>query len=334
MQVLIINQAEIARLLPMPACIEVMADALRTLARGDVILPLRPVMPLPEGRGSLVLMPAYLGSPEALGLKVITVMPGNMGTEYDSHPGIVMLLDAEHGQPLAIMDASEITAIRTAAVSGLATRLLAREDADDLALLGSGVQARTHLAAMLAVRPVRRVRVWSRTAAHAAQFAAEAAAQHGLPVEAAATARDAVQGATIICTITASATPVLHGDWLTAGAHLNAAGASVRAARELDTEAIRRSRLFVDRRESALSEAGDLLIPMEEGALDAGHIAGELGDLLLGRVAGRTAGDQITCFESLGLAIEDVAAARFLYAAATEQEVGVRVELGGSRHGG
>lgn len=333
MQVLIINQAEIARLLPMATCIDVMAEALATLARGDVILPLRPVMPLPEGRGSLVLMPAYVGSPEALGLKVITVMPGNAGTEYDSHPGVVMLLDAEHGQPLAIMDASEITAIRTAAVSGLATRLLAREDADELALLGSGVQARTHLAAMLAVRPVRRVRVWSRTAAHAERFAAEATARHGLPVAAVPTARAAVEGAGLICTITASASPVLAGEWLAAGAHVNAAGASVRTARELDTAAIRRARLFVDRRESALSEAGDLLIPIAEGAVDEAQIAGELGDLVLGRVAGRESGDQITCFKSLGLAIEDVAAARYLYVAATELGVGLRVELGGGRHG-
>jgi ornithine cyclodeaminase/alanine dehydrogenase-like protein (mu-crystallin family) len=332
MQVLIVNQDEVRALLPMNECIDVMADALRTLARGDVILPLRPVMRLPDPANALILMPADLAAPAALGLKVITIFPGNAGSEFDSHPGVVMLFDTEHGQPLAIMDASEITAIRTAAVSGLATRLLAREDAADLALLGSGTQARTHLEAMLAVRPVRRVRVWSRTAERARAFAVAAARRHGLPVESVGAARDAVEGADLICTATASPEPVLLGDWIAPGAHINAVGSSIAATRELDTAALVRARLFVDRRESTLNEAGEFLIPKREGAIDDDHIQAELGELLLGTKTGRTSPDEITLFKSLGIAIEDVAAARHIYVKAQQQHTGTSVELGGARH--
>lgn len=332
MQVLIVNQDEVRALLPMNECIEVMAEALKTLARGDVILPLRPVMRLPDPSNALILMPAYLGAPAALGLKVITIFPGNAGSEFDSHPGVVMLFDTEHGQPLAIMDASEITAIRTAAVSGVATRLLAREDAADLALLGSGVQARTHLDAMLAVRPVRRVRVWSRTPERARAFAEAAARRHNQPVEPVSTAGDAVEGAGLICTTTASSEPVLLGEWIAPGAHINAVGSSVAATRELDTAAVARSRMYVDRRESTVNEAGDFLIPKREGAFGDEHIRGELGELLLGSVQGRTTPEQITLFKSLGLAIEDVAAARYIFTKAQQQNAGTWVELGGERH--
>jgi alanine dehydrogenase len=331
MKVLIINQQEVRALLPMPRCIEVMAEALRTLARGDVIVPLRPVMRLADPSNALIMMPAYVGSPPSLGLKVITIFPGNAGTEFDSHPGVVMLFDTEHGQPLAIMDASEITAIRTAAVSGLATRLLAREDAGDLALLGSGVQARTHLEAMLAVRPVRRVRVWSPTREHLRLFVEAAARRHGIAVEAASSAREAVTEADLICTTTASAEPVLLGGWITPGAHINAVGSSVATMRELDSDAVLRSRLYVDRRESALNEAGDFLIPKREGAFGDEHLRGELGELLLGQATGRASPDEITLFKSLGIAIEDVAAARFIFEEATRQHSGTWVELGGSR---
>ena len=333
MNVLILNQREIAQLLPVGTCIEVMAAALAAMTRGEVVLPLRPMMRLPEDKGLVAMMPAWLGEPRALGLKVISIMPGNQGTQYDSHPGIVLLLDAEHGQPLAIMDASEITAIRTAAVSGLATRLLAREDAAVLALLGSGVQARTHLEAMLAVRPLREVRVWSRTSANAQRFAEQATARHRLPVHAVASAEQAVTGADLICTVTASNEPVLKGAWLRPGAHVNAVGVSQRTARELDAAAVARSLLFVDRRESALNEAGDFLLAREEGAVSDDHILGEIGEVLLGRIPGRRSADDITLFKSLGLAIEDVAAAHYLYERAREQGAGTLVELGGERDG-
>ncbi len=331
MATLILTQPEIRALLPMDVCMDLVGEALATLARGEAQNPLRRGMRLADGRGLLGMMPGSMSSPPALGLKVVGVFPGNHGTEYDAHQGVVVLFEPQNGVPRAILDASEITAIRTAAASGVATRALAREDAGDLALLGSGVQARMHLAAMLVARRVRRVRVFSPSRANREAFAARESERHGIRVEACDSARAAVEGADLVCTVTSSKTPVLEGRWLQSGCHVNAAGACLADARELDTEAVRRARVFVDRRESALSEAGDLLIPMNEGALGAEHIQGELGELLLGRCAGRRTQAEITLFESLGLAVEDLAAAHYLDRVGRERGMGTLVELGGRR---
>ena len=287
MKVLIVSQPEVARLLPMAECIEVMAEALKAVARGEVVLPLRQVVVLPHHLGALASMPAYIESPRGMAVKVIAVFPGNHGTPFDSHQGAVLLFEGEHGGLRAILDATEVTAIRTAAVSGVATRLLARQGGGDLAILGSGVQARTHLEAMLAVRRIRRVRVWSPTAEKRERFAEREGRRHGITVEPVATAREAVAGADLICTTTSSREPVLEGQWLAPGTHVNAVGSSIKSARELDTAAVVRSRLFVDRRESTLNEAGDFLIPKAEGAIGDDHIRGEIGDILLGSVRGR-----------------------------------------------
>jgi ornithine cyclodeaminase len=330
-RVLVVNQAEVGSLLPMAACMDAMAAALRTLARGDARLPLRSVILLPDGRGAFAVMPAYLGDPPSIGLKAISVFPGNHASGLDSHQGAVLLFEAEHGRLAAVMDASSITAIRTAAVSGVATRLLAREDAGDLAILGSGVQAHTHLEAMAIARRLSRVRAWSRDPANVRAFVERAARRLGIQVEAVGSAREAVAGADLICTTTASHAPVLMGDWIAPGAHVNAVGASLSRDRELDTAAVVRSRLFVDRRESALAEAGDFLIPKAEGAFGDDHIRAELGELLLGTRPGRESGEAVTLFKSLGLAVEDVAAARLIYANAVRTGVGTWIELGGER---
>ncbi|MGH7730391.1 MAG: ornithine cyclodeaminase family protein [Candidatus Eiseniibacteriota bacterium] len=331
MSVRIVTQAEVERLLPMSECIEVMGEALMTLARGDAVLPLRSMVRLPDRPGLLGLMPAYLGAPRVMGLKVVTVMPGNHGTEYDSHQGAVLIFEVEHGSPLAVIDGTSITAIRTAAVSGVATRALAREDAGDLAILGSGVQAASHLEAMKAVRALRRVRVWSRDPHHARAFAERESARHGLPVEAAGSPSAAVEGADLVCTTTSSRQPVLEGAWLAPGTHVNAVGACTRDARELDTAAVAGARLYVDRRESALNEAGDFLIARSEGAIGDDHIVGELGDLLIGRLPGRRSPAERTLFESLGIAVEDLAAAHHIWRKAEREGRGIAVELGGRR---
>jgi ornithine cyclodeaminase len=327
-EVRVVARDEVRQLLSMERCIELMADALAALSRGEVDNPLRTVMRVPRLGAALAMMPAGLTSPAAIGLKVISVFPGNRGSGYESHQGFVLLFETEHGAPVALIDAGEITAIRTAAVSGLATRLLARDDADDLAILGSGTQARTHLEAMLLARPgIGRIRAWSPNAERLQAFAMEASRAHELPVEVAASAHDAVEGATIVCTVTASPTPILEGEWLTPGAHVNAVGASQPNARELDAEAVRRSRLFVDRRESALHECGDLLAAMEAGVVDEGHIVGELGDLLTGGAVGRRDASEITLFESLGLAVEDLAAAHEVWRLAAERGAGTSIRL-------
>jgi ornithine cyclodeaminase/alanine dehydrogenase-like protein (mu-crystallin family) len=330
-KVLIVGQDEVPRLLPMPECIAAMQQAFAALARGEALNPLRQVVALRAGHGVLASMPAEAGHLGVAGLKAITVVPGNHATPLDSHQGVVLLFEAEHGRLLAVVDATSLTAIRTAAVSGLATRLLAREDAGDLAILGSGVQARTHLEAMALVRRLRRVRVFSRQPARLEAFAKAASARHALPVEATASARDAVLGADIVCSVTSSPVPVLKGEWLAAGAHVNAVGASLPSCRELDTAAVARASLFVDRRESALSEAGDFLFPKQEGVIGDDHIKGEIGELLLGRVTGRRSQDEVTLFKSLGLAVEDVAAAHLVYQRADDDGSGTWLDLGGSR---
>ena len=331
MKVLVVNQHEVPALLPMEECIDVMADALTALTRGDAVMPLRGMSGMPKQPGLLAWMPSMLPASDVMGIKVISVFP-NEGTELESHQGAVLLFEAKRGQLLAVVDASEITAIRTAAVSGLATRLLARPDADDLAILGSGTQAGTHLESMMAVRSIRRVRVWSRDGAHARTFAETQSGRRGLSVEVAATAKEAVEGASIVCTTTSATQPVLEGRWLTPGAHVNAVGFAGPTGRELDAEAVARARLFADRRESIQNEAGDFLLAKRDGAVGDDHVAGEIGEVLLGKVEGRTAPDQITIFESLGLAIEDLAAVNHVYRRAQETGMGTWVELGGERH--
>ncbi len=330
MKVLIVNQFEVAEWLPMRECIDVMAEAFKMLTSGNTILPLRPIMWLPERVGALAMMPAFMKDINAMGLKVLTLFPGNHGTPYDSHQGAVLLCEATHGCLLAIMDATAITAIRTAAVSGLAAKLLAREDACNLAILGAGTQARTHLEAMLLVRKITRVRVWSRNTEHARKFAEHESQRHHSKIEAVETAQEAVTGADIICTTTAAKEPIVLGEWLTPGAHVNAVGACTPITRELDTAAMLKSHLIVDRRESALNEAGDFIIPKNEGALDDTHIRGELGEILLGQIDGRTLPEQMTLFKSLGLAIEDLAAAHYIYTKIKEQGAGTWIEWGGN----
>jgi ornithine cyclodeaminase len=331
MATLILTQQEIRSLLPMATCMEIVAGALASLARGEGQNPLRWGMKLADGRGLIGMMPGATTSPPTLGLKVVSVFPGNHGTPYDSHQGVVMLFDTEHGVPEAILDASEITAIRTGAASGVATRALAREDAGDLAILGSGVQARSHLEAMLVARRITRVRVYSPGREHRESFARRESERHGVRVEAMASARAAIEGAEIVCTTTTSREPVLEGAWLAEGAHVNAAGACLKHARELDTQAVVRSRLFVDRRESALNEAGDFLIPRSEGALGDDHIQGELGEVLIGKIPGRRTREEITLYESLGIAVEDLVTAHYLDSTARERGVGTLVQLGGLR---
>lgn len=323
MKVLFVNEAGVKELLPMGECVALMREALATFARGDAVLPLRSLVRLPDGSGLLGLMPGYLGEPKSFGLKAVSVMPGNHGTAYDSHQGVVMLFGLEHGEPLAILDATAITAIRTAAASGAATEALAKPDAGDLAIIGSGAQARAHLEAMRAVRKLRRVRVWSRSRPNAERLARESGA------EVANTAEDAVRDADLICTTTASKDPVLTGTWVAPGAHVNAVGACFPASRELDTDLVKRSRFFTDCRESCVNESGDFLIARREGAIGDTHLLGELGEVLIGKVPGRTSPQDVTIYESLGIALEDLASAHFIHRRAKETGAGQWLEWGG-----
>jgi ornithine cyclodeaminase len=238
-----------------------------------------------------------------------------------------MLFSAVTGELLALMNASAITAIRTAAVSGVATDLLARKDASDLAIIGAGVQARTHLKAIAEVRSIKRCRVASRNIEHAFRLAEEMSGSFPFAIEPVETGEQAVAGADVIATVTNAKEPVVHREWISPGVHLNVVGSSTPLAREVDTATMVDSALFVDRRESTLNEAGDYLFAMREGAVGPEHIRAELGEVLTGLKPGRTSAEEITLFKSLGLAVEDLAAANYLYRKAKELDAGTWIEF-------
>ena len=319
---LVLSEEDVVGLLDMEGCIEAMADILEALARGELFQPLR-VIAFPPGESSAIgLMPAHRsGDQAAYSLKTICLFPDNPTRGLDAHQGTVTLFSGETGQVRALMNASAITAIRTAAVSGVATRLLAREDASELAIVGAGVQARSHIEAMRAVRPWTSIRVASRTAEHAQALAEETG------TEAAGSVEEAVRGADVVVTATNSSEPVVEHGWLKPGAHVNAVGSSVKTARELDTATMAACSLFVDRRESTLNEAGDYLFPAQEGAIGPDHIRAEIGEILIGKHRGRTGPDELTVFKSLGLAVEDLAAAEYVVRRAQETGTGTTVEF-------
>ena len=329
MTVLFINERLVHELLPMGVCIELMRDALATFSSGGAVQPLRSLLRLPDGTGVLGLMPGYLAEPLSFGIKVVSVMPGNRGTAYESHQGVVILLGAVHGEPQAILDASAITAIRTGAASAAATDTLARADAGDLALIGSGTQAHMHLTAMAIVRRLRRVRVWSRTRENAERFARESSSAVGVEIEVMGTAEEAVRGADLLCTVTSAREPVVRGEWLSPGVHVNAAGACFATHRELDTEAVRRARFYTDSRDSCLNEAGDFRMARIDGAIEDGHLLGELGEVLIGKIPGRLSRDDITVYESLGIAIEDLASAHAVHQRAVAMGAGLSLDWTG-----
>jgi ornithine cyclodeaminase len=319
MKVRVIAEHDVRRLLPVAECIEPMAEALAALARGELYNPLRSVVLPPGAEAFLGLMPAYRATPGPLySLKAVCIAPGNPARGLDSHQGFVALFDGVTGEPRAFVNASAITAIRTAAVSAVATRLLARPGSRTLAILGAGVQARSHLDAMRAVLPFERVRVWSRTAARAAELDG---------VEVAATAEEALAGADVVVTATTSREPVVRREWLADGAHVNAVGSSISSARELDSATMGAAALYVDRRESTLNESGDYLFALADGAVGPDSIRGELGELLNGTVDGRRDDSELTVFKSLGLAVEDLAAAEHVLRRAEAEGAGAEVEF-------
>lgn len=323
----VLSGSDIAQLLPLPKCIELMKTALAATSRGDVVQPLRQVIGLPGDGGVLSLMPGALANPRCFGAKIVSVFHGNFAVGRSSHQGVVVLFEPEQGSVVALMDATEITARRTAAVSAVATDHLARRDAGDLAILGYGQQAGIHLAAMLAVRKLRRIRVWGRSKERAQAFASRESERHGLSVEAASTVTDCVRDADIICTATSAESPVLHGADIGPGAHLNLVGSSIPETAEVDSETLRRARVFVDFREAAFAQGGELLRALGAGDIAPSHVLGEIGDVVLGRVEGRRNDTDITLFKSLGLAAEDLVAADFLLGAARDRGIGSKISF-------
>lgn len=287
-----LTEEQVRAVLRMEELIPAMAGALRDLSAGKVQQPMRTVLPVTEHKGFFAVMPAYGG---ALGAKLVTFYPHN--TEVHTHHAMILLFRPETGEPLVTMDGRLITEMRTAAVSAVATDALARTDASVLAILGSGVQARSHLEAMRIVRKFREVRVWSPR--NAGAFAKE------FDVRAAASAEEAVRGADVIVVATTATTPVMMGDWLSPGAHINAVGAPRPDWRELDDVVLRRARIYVEAREAAMKESGDVIA--------AGKIFAEIGEVVAGTKSGRESEDEITLFKSVGVAVEDIVAADLVW---------------------
>jgi ornithine cyclodeaminase/alanine dehydrogenase-like protein (mu-crystallin family) len=332
MRVLVLSHRDVLAALPPEDCAEAMAAVLAEHARGGSFMPLRSVMMPPDAAGFLGLMPGWRGpragdGTAAFALKAVCVMPGNPARGLDAHQGLVTLFDGETGQPRAILDASAITEVRTAAVTAVATRVLSRPDARTLAIIGAGTQARAHLTALLPARAFEQVRVYAPTQAHARALI-EHARPAGAELSVAPSAQDALRDADVVVTATSSREPVLRRGWLKPGAHLNAVGASTPRARELDTATVADSALFCDSRESLRNEAGEFQLAVAEGLI-AGeeHVRAELGEVLAGTAAGRRDPGELTLFRSLGLAIEDLAAAETAVAAARAAGLGTEVEL-------
>lgn len=319
---LILSHDDVLAALSPEECAEAVAEVLAGHARGEALMPLRTAIPFEGAAGFMATMPAWRGGADSVfSMKSLCVMPGNPARGLDSHQGIVTLFDGATGVPRAILDASAITAVRTAAVSAVATRVLARDDARVLAILGAGVQGRAHLRALPGVRAFEEVRVYAPSPEHARALADGQATI-------ASSAEEAVRGADVVVLATSSAEPVIRRDWLAPGAHVNAIGASVRSARELDVGTVAASALFCDSRESLRNEAGEFRLALEQGAI-AGedHVRAELGEVLAELAPGRADAQEITVFRSLGLAVEDLAAAERAVLRARSLGLGTEVEM-------
>jgi alanine dehydrogenase len=319
---LLLSEEDIRIVLSMDDLIGAMRTALEQFSTRAVEQPLRTVLEVGLQKAAFGVMPAFIKDPPALGAKLVTVFSSNTGAGLPTHLATILLFDSMTGELIAIMDGRFITEARTAAVSAVSTELLAKKDARVLAVIGSGVQARSHVDAIRRVRDVHAVRAWSPNQEHLAGFVRKMQPRTGANVTVCASAREAVDGADIVVLATSSHEPVVRGEWIGDGTHVCAVGACRPDQREMDTALVARGRLFVDSRSGALAEAGDVLLPMREGAFDESHIVGELGEVSSGFVPGRRSETEVTIFKSLGMAVEDVAAAHLAYEKAAERGLG------------
>jgi alanine dehydrogenase len=323
----LLTEHHVASLLPPGDLIAAMETALAQFSAGEVQQPVRTVLSVGPQKAYFGVMPAYVTAPPQMGAKLVTVFGDNHARGLPSHLATILLFDPDTGALVSVMDGRYITEARTAAVSAVSAKALARPDASRLAILGSGVQARSHLEALAEVRALSDVRVWSPQARSRERFVTEMAGRVAVPVRACDSAEAAVGGADIVVLVTSSPTPVVDDAWVAPGAHVISVGACRPDQREMAPELVARGRLVVDSRAAALVEAGDVVQGIREGRFDASHVAGELGEVLLGRIAGRGSDAEVTIFKSLGMAVEDVAAADLVYRRAEDSGAGTVLEL-------
>ena len=326
---LVLSKAEVESLLDLDELVEVVAGAMADLSAGNASMPNRTAAVVPEREAFLATMPAYLPSSGALTTKLVSVFPRNQ--DRPTHQAVVVCFDPETGTPIALMDAESITAARTAAGSALSTRLLAREDVSELAVLGTGVQARAHVRALVRVRPFERVVIAGRDHGKARQLAAELAPELSTPVETTASFEDAVRGADVVCATTHAMEPVVRRGWVTPGTHITSVGFNAAGRGEIDPETVAGAVVVVEHRVSALAPppagAVELLLPIADGLIDASHIRAELGELVSGTVVGRTSAEEITLYKSVGVAVQDAAAASMALTAARARGIGTDVAM-------
>lgn len=323
----LLNEAQVKSLLPMSDLVQAMEDALARFSAGDVLQPVRTVLTVGPTRAYFGVMPAYMPQPARLGAKLVTVFNGNEARGLPSHLATILLLDPDTGALVALMDGRYITEARTAAVSAVSARHLALPRAGTLAIIGTGVQARSHLEALAEVRPLAEVRVWSPRASSRDRFVAEMAPHARAPLRAAASAEDAIRGANLIVLATSSTSPVVDDAWVADGAHVVSVGACRPDQREMDPRLVARARLYVDSRAAALVESGDVVMGIREGHFTDAHLAGEVGQVVLGRAPRRGSDTEVTVFKSLGMAVEDVVAADLVYRRAVERGAGAELTL-------
>lgn len=327
MRILLLSREDVRRALPMRDAVEAMKRAFAQLSTGQAEVPLRVPLSVPRHNGLVLFMPAYLAADDQIAVKIVSVFNDNPARGLPLIHALVVVVDATTGQPAAVMDGTYLTALRTGAASGAATDLLARPDAAVAAVFGAGVQGRTQLEGVCAVRPIRQARVYDVDRARAEAYAAEMSARLGIPVLVAGTPAEAVREADVICTATTSSVPVFDDADVRPGTHINAVGAYTPQMREIPTETVLRAKVVIDHRTASLAEAGDLLIPIREGRMTEAHIWAELGEIVAGLKAGRTSSEEVTLFKSVGVAVQDVAAAAAVLEAARREDLGTEVDL-------
>ena len=318
----VISGDEVRELLPYGDCVAAVESAMRSVSTGKALMPLRQFMPLPTGQGALAWMPGYLGDPECFGIKLLSLFPANPAAGLSSHLGLYALYEARHGRPLAVLEASVLTAIRTAAASVVATRALARSDSKVLAIIGTGEEAHSHVEAFQSVMPFERVLIWGRNAMAASKLADYARGLGRFEVEVVPSVSDALARADVVCTVTAASEPLLSGREVRSGTHLCLVGSSIPSKREVDDDCVAMARFFVDYRGSAMAQAGELLHAIRAGRVSEAHIVAEIGEVLSGAVKGRRSATDVTVYKSLGVAAQDLAAAMLVYRRAVERDKG------------
>ena len=323
----LLTEHHVHSLLPITDLIAAMESALAKFSAGDVLQPVRSVLMVGPTKAYFGLMPAYVPAPASLGAKLVTVFGENHAKGLPSHLATILLLDPDTGSLIALMDGRYITEARTAAVSAVSARFLARPNASTVAIIGSGVQARSHLEALQHVRQLEQVRIWSPRQHSRQQFVDDMSPRVPVPITACGSAEEAVRGADLIVLVTSSRTPVIMDGWVSPGAHVMCIGACRPDQREMDPDLVKRGRLFVDSRTAALVESGDVVMNIAAGLFDSSHIRGEVGELVLGRVNGRASDSDVTIFKSLGMAVEDVVAADLVFRRASESGAGTELTL-------